>query len=182
MELTIRQAMPKDAAIFTDCLILCWQSAYKGIVPDDYLNNMVLDREKRIERYKHVFSNPGDCVYYCVTHEDRMVGFLVINKNRNSDTPDIGEIWAIYLIEDFCGKGHGIELLDFEINELKRSGCKQIYLWVFEDIKRARRFYEKHGFRFDGKIREMTYGKPLIHCEYVLERCQNSLFARAPRW
>jgi ribosomal protein S18 acetylase RimI-like enzyme len=169
MELTIRQATPDDAIIFTDCHISCWLTAYKGIVPDDFLSNMVVEKGKRVERYVNILTNPGDCVYYCVMDDETMVGFLCINKNRTGNTPDVGEIWAIYLIEEYCGKGYGKDLLDFEIDELKRSGCKEIFLWVFEDNIRARRFYEKHGFHFNGVVREMTYGKPLVQCEYVLE-------------
>ena len=60
-------------------------------------------------------------------------------------------------------------MLDFEINELKRFGCKEIFLWVFEENYKARRFYEKHGFRFSGTTREKTYGISLVQCEYVLE-------------
>jgi ribosomal protein S18 acetylase RimI-like enzyme len=169
MELTVRKALPKDAIIYTDCHISCWQSAYKGIVPDDFLSNMVAEKKKLVERYSNILANPGNCLYYCVLDADKMVGFLCINKNRNGDTPDVGEVWAIYLIENYCGKGYGKQLLDFEINELKCSGCKEIFLWVFEDNNRARRFYEKHGFRFDGITREMTYSKPLVQCEYVFE-------------
>ena len=122
MELRIRKAVAEDAIIYTNCLISCWQSAYKGIVPDGFLNNMVVEKEKRIGRFKNAFTNPGDCAYYCVMHEEKMVGFLCINKNRSGNTPDVGEIWAIYLIEEYWGKGYGKELLDFEINELKLSG------------------------------------------------------------
>ena len=36
----IRKAVPEDANDYAACVISCWQSAYRGIVPDDYLNNM----------------------------------------------------------------------------------------------------------------------------------------------
>ena len=169
MKLTIRKAVPEDAGAFTDCGISCWQSAYKGIVPDEFLSHMSATRAQRVEKHVQDLTNPGNCVYYCVMYDERMVGLLIINKSRNDDAPDIGEIWAIYLVEEFCGKGYGKELLDFQIGELKGLGCKEIYLWVFEENLRARRFYEKHGFSFTGVTREVSkYGKPLIQIEYVL--------------
>ena len=170
MDLTICKSLPEDAIPFTDCVINCWQSAYKGIVPDESLGNMLAAREQLIEKYSRVFTNPGDCVYYYVMYNEKMVGFLIINKNRDGNMPGIGEIWAIYLMDEFCGKGYGKKLLDFEVNELKRLGCRQIYLWVLEENGRARRFYEKHGFRFTGTVREVSrYGAQLIQVEYVLE-------------
>jgi len=168
-KLTIRKALPNDANDFTNCGISCWQSAYKGIVPDQFLSNMSAEREQRTKKHRIAIANSNDCIYYCVMHNEKMVGILVLNKNRNGNTPDIGEIWAIYLLEECRGKGHGKELLDFEINELKSFGCKKIFLWVFEKNYRARRFYEKHGFGFTGKTREVDkYGKPLVQLEYEL--------------
>lgn len=131
---------------------------------------MSVEREQRFERYKNALSSPGDCDYYCVMYDKKMIGFLII-KSRDEGKTGAGEIWAIYLIEEYCGKGYGKELLDFEIGELKGMGYNEISLWVFEDNKRARRFYEKNGFRFDGTKRVMTYGKPLVQLKYILNWC-----------
>lgn len=168
MGIIIRKALPEDAYNYTICHISCWQSAYKGIVPDEFLKNMSAEKEQRYERYKKALTNPGDCEYYCVTYAERMIGFIIINKSRDADKTGIGEIWAIYLIEEFCGKGYGKELLDFAISELKRVEQKEIFLWVFERNNRARRFYEKYNLSFDGTKREVNYGKPLVQLRYVL--------------
>jgi len=130
---------------------------------------MPAEKEQLTEKHINAITTQGNCIYYCVMHDEKMAGVLVINKNRNGDTPNIGEIWAIYLREEYCNKGYGKNLLDFQIGELKSSGCKKIFLWVFEENYRARRFYEKHGFEFTGETREVTkYGKPLIQFEYEL--------------
>jgi len=161
MRITICKALFEDANNYVDCLISCWQSAYKGIVPDEFLNNMPTEKNQRIERYKKSLINP-DIETYCVINEEKMIGFLCIHKKD-------GEIWAIYLIEEFCGKGYGKKVLDFAVNELKRIGHKQIFLWVFEENNRARRFYEKNNFYLNGAKREMTYGKPLVQLRYVCD-------------
>lgn len=159
--ITIRKASSEDACNYVDCLISCWQSAYKGIVPDEFLNNMSADKGQRIEKYRKSLTNP-DIETYCVIHEEGIIGFLCIHK-KDSD------IWAIYLIEEFCGKGYGKAILDFAVTELKRIGHKQIFLWVFEENYRARRFYEKNRFYLNGEKREMTYGKPLVQLRYACD-------------
>jgi len=161
MKIIIRKALPNDAYNYADCVISCWQSAYKEIVPDEFLSNMLAEKEQWIEKYRKALTDPGDCKYYCVMYSERMIGFLIIHKND-------GEIWAIYLIKEFWGKGFGKEMLDFAINELKCAGHKNISLWVFEENKRARRFYEKNNLYFDGTKREATYGKLLVQLKYVL--------------
>ena len=160
MGITIRKAFPEDANSLNDCIISCWLSAYKGIVPDEYLSNMLAEKDNRAKKCKDNLINPGNCEYFCVFYKNKMIGFLIIHKTD-------GEIWAIYLVEEFCGKGYGKKVFDFAINELRLLGHTQISLWVFEENNRARRFYEKHNFYFDRKKREMTYGKPLVQLKYV---------------
>ena len=168
MEINIRKAIPEDAYNFTVCHISCWQSAYKNIVPQEYLENMLMEKEKRVDKYKNTLANPGNCEYYCVIYAERMIGFIIINIRHNEDKSSIGEIWAIYLIEEFCGKNYGKILLDFAINELKHMEQNKIILWVFEENHRARHFYEKNNFSYNGIKREVDwYGKPLIELQYV---------------
>ena len=168
MDLIIRKALTEDACDYADCHISCWKSAYKGIVPDDFLHGMREEREQRTERYKNAFTNPDDGEYYCVVIEDRIVGFSFVNRNRDEDKPLAGEVIAIYLLEEFWDKGHGRKLMDHAVERLRSMGCNEAILWTFEDNTRARRFYEKYGFVFDGAKKEMTWGKPLTLVRYVL--------------
>lgn len=162
MGIIIRKALPEDAYDYTVCAISSRQSAYKGIVPDEYLDNMLVEKEQQVEKIRKNLTDP-DIESYCVIYESKMIGFLAIYKRH-------AEIGAIYLIKDFWGKGYGKEMLDFATNELKSEGHKKIFLWVFEENNRARRFYEKHGFSFDGTKRENDkYGKMLVQLKYTLE-------------
>jgi len=162
MEIIIRKALPEDAYELTVCHISCFRSAYRGIVPDEFLENMLAEKEQRVERYKKSLIDPGDCEYYCVIYAEKIVGFLIIHKKD-------GEIWAIYLIEEFRNKGYGKAMLAFALNELNHIGHKEIFLWVFEENTGARRFYEKHNLNFNGTKREVnSYGRPLIQLRYVL--------------
>jgi RimJ/RimL family protein N-acetyltransferase len=159
MNTTLRKTLPQDAYDVTDCVIACWQTAYRGIVPDSYLDNLHTEREERAERFRKYQENP-DLDAYCVMLENKMVGFLTINKKD-------GEIWAIYLLDEVRSKGYGTEILNFAIDELKNMGHEIIVLWVFEENHKARRFYERNGFRFDGAKRENDkYGKMLVQIRY----------------
>ncbi len=165
MDINIRKATPDDAYDYAACHISCFQTAYKGIVPDSYLENMTAEKEKRVEQYSKALAEPGDCQYWCVIYEERMVGFLITHSS--------GEIWAVYLIEEFRGLGFGKQMLDFAIGEQRRINSGEIFLWVFEENIRARRFYEKNNLSVDGTKREMKYGKPLVQLRYA--------FASKPR-
>ena len=72
-------------------------------------------------------------------------GMLVWQKVQDS-----AEIVAIHSLPESWGTGLGHAMLE---EALKQIGNQPVFLWGFKENKRARRFYEKHGFRWDGSER-----------------------------
>ena len=60
------------------------------------------------------------------------------------------EIVAIHSLPESRGTGLGAAMLTAALNQI---GDRPVVLWAFEENARARRFYEKHGFRWDGSRR-----------------------------
>lgn len=87
--------------------------------------------------------------------------FLTNKKNT------CGSIYSIYLLEEYWGKGLATRLMDVVINILKEEGCKQISLWVYESNIRARKFYGKCGFIFDGNKRHSHFSNKPIELRYT---------------
>ncbi|NMB07774.1 MAG: GNAT family N-acetyltransferase [Tissierellia bacterium] len=57
--------------------------------------------------------------------------------------------------------------MDLVISILKKEGCKQVALWVYETNKRARRFYEKCGFGFDGTKKHSHFSNKPVELRYI---------------
>lgn len=167
MGFLIRKALPEDAFDYAVCHVSSWQSAYKNIIPDEYLLNMSAQIEQRAERFKQELIEQHSH-YYIPVFNDKAIGKLIISKSRDKDKPDAGEIVAIYLIEAFWGKGYGHEMIDFAIDKLRIMGYCETIIWVLEDNIRARRFYEKCGFVYDGTKKHIEVGKPLVEVRYIL--------------
>ena len=82
------------------------------------------------------------------------------------ETEDGAEIVAIHSLPESWGTGLGHAMLT---EALKQIGNRPVHLWAFKENTRARRFYEKHGFRWDGTERisefdgalEVRYVKPI---------------------
>lgn len=66
------------------------------------------------------------------------------------ETDDCAEIVAIHSLPDSWGTGLGHSLLTAALDQI---GDRPVFLWAFRENARARRFYEKHGFRWDGSQR-----------------------------
>ncbi len=121
-----------------------WHEAYPGLVSDDYLDKLTLEKCEKI-----AYSWPDNII---VAKEDnRVIGFVGFG-NRGNEAPDTGEIFALYVLPEYYGKGVGRKLMEAGLEQLK--DYPQVCLWVLRENKRAIRFYRKLGFVTDGE--EMT--------------------------
>ena len=66
------------------------------------------------------------------------------------ETENAAEIIAIHSLPETWGSGLGNAMLT---EALMQIGNRCVFLWAFKENYRARRFYEKHGFQWDGAER-----------------------------
>ena len=57
----------------------------------------------------------------------------------------------IYVIEEHQGTGIARTLMDWVVEEARRRAAEELYLTVYIDNHRARRFYERYGFEAVGR-------------------------------
>lgn len=117
-----------------------WHEAYSGIISQEYLDNLTLEKCE-----KWAFSWPNNTLV--AKDRDNVIGFVCYG-DRGDDAPDVGEIFALYVLADFYGKGVGLKLMKAGLEQIKTF--LQVRLWVLKENKRAIRFYEKCGFQPDG--------------------------------
>jgi len=99
---------------------------------------------------------------------ENFIGTSSFCKSRFQQFEGFGEIVSIYFLPDYIGKGYGKKLMNAVVEELKRLGFHDIFLWVLEDNKRARAFYEKFGFVLGGHVYENNIGgKKLREVSYL---------------
>ena len=61
------------------------------------------------------------------------------------------ELRQIYVLKPWHGQGAAQALMAWAIDEAQRRGADEMYLSVFVDNHRARRFYERYGFERVGR-------------------------------
>lgn len=81
------------------------------------------------------------------------------------DAGDGAQIVAIHSLPESWGTGLGKAML---VEALRQIGDRPVFLWAFKDNKRARRFYEKNGFHWDGTERVSQFDNAL-EVRYVKE-------------
>ena len=68
-----------------------------------------------------------------------------------SPRPRCAELYALYVTPAWWSTGTGRDLMCQVLEETRAGGYPRIVLWVLEQNARARRFYERSGFRLDGR-------------------------------
>ncbi len=138
-----------------------WKSAYRDIVPQDYLDSIPENR------WSKTLSNELSNLWI-VSDGDQIIGSSTYAPARDDKFDGWGEIISIYLHPSYFHLGIGSKLLHASVNALFAMGYNNIYLWVLEDNHLARRFYEKNGFFFNGDVLQHSIaGKTLNEIRYV---------------
>jgi ribosomal protein S18 acetylase RimI-like enzyme len=61
------------------------------------------------------------------------------------------ELRQIYVLKEYHGTGIAKALSEWAIDEARRQGFEELYLTVYVDNRRARRFYDRYGFEAVGR-------------------------------
>lgn len=166
--MTIRVATVEDAEQIAAVHVQSWQGAYCGLLPDDFLNNLSVER--RITQWQNILADPAKIVPV-YEDEGQVVGFVSYGRCRDEDLDQdkTGEIYAIYLLPDRWGRGLGAALMQDGLIRLQKQGYKSVSLWVLAGNERAIHFYEQFGFRPDGttKVESRLGGLELHEVRYV---------------
>lgn len=148
--LHIRPAELADSEGVARVHTLSWQSAYRGLLPDEWLD--ALRWEDRKVRWDAILaSTTRGKVFVALNSDDEILGFASIGASRDEDIDQerVHELYAIYLAPSHWGKGIGAALLHAVMKEVPDTAIR-MELWVLESNLRGRRFYESQGFTLDG--------------------------------
>jgi len=143
---------------------LSWKSAYKNIVPQEFLDELPENRWADVLRHSS-YDN------FVMLKNGEYIGTSGVCPARDEGMDDWGEIMSIYLLPEYFGKGFGKPLFVNSVSALLDKGYDKIYIWVLERNVMARRFYEKNDFSFSDTKLKSIGGKELtlvryVHCPY----------------
>jgi len=171
-EVTVRPARVADAGTVAEIHVRSWQRAYRGMLLDSVLDSLSI-REWTAKRRKFLKQKTHEQRYWVVETNDVLRGFMDSGASRDQDAPasqGVAEIWAMYVHPESWGQGLGQALMAHCLDDLRARHWRQVILWVLDDNRQARQFYQAAGFRADGASRPDSFrGSSWTDVRYTLE-------------
>ncbi|UJL47350.1 GNAT family N-acetyltransferase [Virgibacillus sp. NKC19-16] len=141
--MNIRKATKSDAQHIAKVHVDSWRTTYKGILPDEFLQKLSYDQRTKLWESNVTEQN----VYVAENEEGEIVGFSTGGKKKTGNYDAfLGELYAIYIMEEFQGKGIGKMLTQPVIEDLKQFGINSMIVLALEDNP-SKYFYESLGAR-----------------------------------
>jgi ribosomal protein S18 acetylase RimI-like enzyme len=138
----VRAATGADAEAVRRVQEESWRVAYAHVFPAEQLATDFVDPDY----WRRTIEVPPPGWTLLVAGEP-VVGFACVGPSRDEDA--VGELYAIYVLPGAWSTGAGRALIERAEASLARE-YDDATLWVLEANPRARRFYERAGWRPDG--------------------------------
>ncbi len=134
----IRKAEIKDIPRIAEIFIFGKRVAYREIFQDDLFSFNELQVCTLAEDYRKNTS----LIENMLVFDDGIVKGVINREFGKSEA----KICELYVEPLFTNSGIGGALIEYVIEEARKSICSKITLGVIEENYNSRRFYEKHGF------------------------------------
>lgn len=139
-EIMVTYAAPEQYPVLGQIMAVSFRTAFA-----DFVSKETLDACAVPENCAALLAGlPEEMTTLAGRVDGKLLGLLVFTERPNGRT----ELEAIHSLPESWGTGLGAAMLEFAL-----AGSSGAGLWAFEKNARARRFYEKHGFRFTGETR-----------------------------
>lgn len=168
----IREATIHDAQGIAKVHVDSWRTTYKGIIPDDFLNN--LSYEQRTELWLHNIGRKDNFLFVAESTEGKIIGFADFWKRETNTMANSSDLTSIYLLEEYQGRGIGKKLLEQLFLQIKQLGYQKIFVDVLAENK-TRYFYEYYGAKLYKSVQIKMGGKVLEELIYIWDNVDEVL-------
>ena len=159
----VRGAKQEDIPSVARVHVAAWRETYTGLMPQAVLDNLSV--EERAHMWQGALKEESATSLLVYEREGEVVGFAAVGPEREKHPLYTGELYAIYLLGAFHGRGYGKALFDGAVRTLLEAGHRAMRLWVLESNP-TRSFYERQGGELGARKEIPFEGTPLIEVAY----------------
>ena len=146
MDYIIRKMKKSDCKDIAHVVTVAWNETYKGIVPDEFLNNLYKNEEQRATNSFKNFDEKNNNQFVLEVC-NKVVGFVNVGITDDISYSKCGEIYSLYIINGYKGYGYGKKLMKVGVNELREIGCSKMLIGCLQGNP-SNEFYKHIGGKF----------------------------------
>ena len=119
-----------------------WMNTYRETVPVTLINRFLSERYSDTS-FEKVFQSiaKGSAQFNLAIDGRKIVGYANVRRGQRG-----WELYRIYLLPEYIGKGIGRRLLKLGEQFFKKKNARKYYVYVYSRNKRALDFYSRNGF------------------------------------
>ena len=169
MNPVIREAQsPADFLAGSTLIARGWRRAYPGFVPDDYLESVCTDDHwvpflracHEADRSHTLLAwESGVPMAVCAFGPG---GIGLPHAAGAQNCAGMAEIYTFYADTGHLGRGYGSALMEAALAQLRQDGWPAVFLMAMKEANGARRFYERHGFTWDGTSKLIPFPHDMV--------------------
>jgi ribosomal protein S18 acetylase RimI-like enzyme len=163
---TIRIATPDDAADIARVQMGTWRTAYRDLLPAEFLAGLSVERRAITHRINLERRTPA-VETFVAESEVGVIGYCSCGRSRWQDGE--GELYAIYVLESSAGQGVGTSLFRRCEEWFRDHRFERAQLHVLEGNVAAQGFYERMGWEQTSSVMDEDLGGVVVR---VIEYCK----------
>ena len=167
MECIIRRRKKEDCYEIAHIVTIEWNSTYKGIVPDNFLEELIENEEGRAKKSYDEFDENKNNMLVAVV-DGKVVGFSNYGVTDDPDFPNCAELRALYVYDDYHGYGCGRKLVEATKEEMKKLGYNKMIICCLKGNP-ANEFYKHIGgvYAKDGIYKRLNLEENIYYFDKI---------------
>ena len=141
-ELTYADATAADIAGIQSAALESWRATYRDILSPDFIEDFVA--RNYAHAALHIAIQRSADIFLVAKDRERVVGFCHLGDRGGGP-----ELYRLYLVPEYWGRGAGSRLLALLEQRLRERGITAYRCYVHERNERAKAFYARRGFAHD---------------------------------
>jgi ribosomal protein S18 acetylase RimI-like enzyme len=160
----VRFATRPDLPHIAHIARITWDATYNDTIAPENRREF-LERAYKVENLEDALDAAGHW-FYVAEYQQTIVGFGHFLK-RYHPTQSRAELVRLYVLPSHQNLNIGHTILQTGFDALARANVEQCFVSVQSNNHSARRFYERHGFKFRGSHGQFLGTQIITLVEYV---------------
>ncbi|KAJ2964845.1 hypothetical protein NQZ79_g266 [Umbelopsis isabellina] len=169
MPIQLRVAKDKDYEMLVQMHVESWRVAYRGLVPDQYLDEDVVEERQKHWKEKLPFNGPDRSTVIAYDDTTGQTAGFILSEYDQTKEKDMIYIDHLHVLPGWQGSGIGKKLLQNVYDWTRSKALNKVYLYVLEQNAKAIDFYESRGWIHDLDLQgQLTRDRAMPTRRYVL--------------